>query len=498
MAAGRGEFYRNLASGLQKTEWPQPQSGGRGKPGAEGKVKHTGSRAPQRRTVTKSHDSKKLPKSISKHSQTKRNVLERLPSEILMKIMSYLDATSLYFLSHVNRLFCRLANDDLLWHRIYMTEFGVIRPWWMDLPRHRLTLGRSSTGLWKQKYFRALAGQEFSSWRHKLREINPYTGVPRQTERVLKNLNVSWHLRVEDCSGQEVTLEPNKINFFETSVIIRWSSESLPPINQISVLELHGLRKEMYPNRMSSCRPQWHSLMLKLEKMDQYRKIGKDRLIKLLFLSPGFIIGIWRGQSVIAFIMVCLHFHKLVERSLFGSPVSPYCEPTPQWAQDRSDPYSGLHGYSLHFVLHNTGAEMMSEYFPNVSCCSVANGSMALCVIYKSNLSRHRSLSGNIRFPWKTEKLEGCIENCCFMTLTLLDEFQKPFWCISAPITVTRSKKPLTFDYNGEHFFMDFQHDEGQVKMTLVWLHEEKQFFLIDLSVLVAIHKVNRYFCTNY
>ncbi|XP_055087672.1 F-box only protein 15 [Periophthalmus magnuspinnatus] len=494
MAAGRGEFYRNLASALWKTETPLPQSTERGKPGPEEKVKYT-ARASHRRSAAAKHEySKKLPKDILKHPQPERNILEMLPYEILLKIVSYLDATSLYYLSRVNKQFCHLANDDLLWHKIYMTRFGVTRPWWMDYPKPRVIPGHSSTGFWKQKYFKALVEQELNYWRLARKDVNPHTGLPKQTERVLRNLNVTWHLRVQDYYGQEVTLEPSKVYFFETSIIVRWSNERLPFFNQISRLELHGLKKETHPDR----KPQWHSLMLRQDRMDHPKMIGKDRLIKVLFISPGFIVGILRGQKVIVFIMVCLHFHKLVERSLFGSPVSPYFEPTVRWPADSSDPQFGLHGYSLHFVLHNTGAEIMSEYFPDISCHSVAKGSMVLGVIYKNHLSRHQSLSGNIRLPWKIDELEGSIENCCIMTLTLLDEFQKPFWCVSAPITITRSKRPLSFNYSGDHFFMNFHHPEGQVKMKLVWLHEEKQFFLIDLTLLVTIHKVNKYFCTNY
>lgn len=43
-----------------------------------------------------------------------------------------------------------------------------------------------SAGHWKKMYFRAVAGQEVNKWRRELRDISPYTGLPRQTERVLR------------------------------------------------------------------------------------------------------------------------------------------------------------------------------------------------------------------------------------------------------------------------------------------------------------------------
>lgn len=490
MAAGRGEFYRNLEVGLQTTTVPGPQSQGRGKHHRKGRIQHQ-SRAPEiLSSLTPTQELKKPPK----RSKTKKNLFEKLPSEILMKILSYLDAASLYFLGHVNKQFCQATNDDLLWYNIYMSMFGVTQPWWMDRPRPRVPQTPSSSGFWKQKYFKALAGQELNKWRHELRHINPFTGLPRQTEWVLRNLRVCWLLRAQDLLGKELLLEPSKVYFFETSVILRWSGDSLPYFNQIRNLELHGLRKEMHTVK----RPIWHSLMLRLDRTHRPHTIGKDRLIKLLLLSPGFIVGIWRGQRVIAFIMACLHFHRLLERSLFGSPVSPYVEPVVSLPRDGPESKRGLRGYNLHFVLHNTGAEIMSENFPDLSCRPFAGGLMAIDVIARSRFSCHRSLSRNITLPWKIDKLEGSIENCCFMTLTLLDEFQKPFWCVCSPVTITRSRRSLSLDYSGEHFLVDYQHPEGQVKMKLVWLQEEEQFLLIGLTLYIPTEKVNKCFCTEY
>uniref|UniRef100_A0A8C6U6B8 F-box domain-containing protein n=1 Tax=Neogobius melanostomus TaxID=47308 RepID=A0A8C6U6B8_9GOBI len=397
MAAGRGEFYQNFAQGLLKTAFFQL-------------IDH--------KTITTTIIYLLLLIIINDNKNLMLHLFCRLPSEILMKILSYLDATSLYFLSHVNKLFSHLTNDDLLWYTLYMSEFGVNQPWWIDNPRPRVIQGRSLTGLWKQKYFKALAGHELNKWRHELRDVNPYTGLPRRTE---------W-----------VILEPSKVYYFETSVILRWSSDSLPYFNQISNLELHGLRKDMYIAK----KPLWQSLMLRLDITDCPRMIGKDRLIKLLFLSPGFIVGVWRGQNVIAFIMVCLHFNRLLERSLFGSPVSDLAPPT---------------GLPIQILM------LLKTKYDTV-------------------------LMG----------LFSAAQNCCFMTLTLLDCFQKPFWCVCAPIAITRSKRSLSFDYSGEHYLMDYHHPEGRVKMELVWLQEERQFFLIDLTVYVPSDKVNRYFCTNY
>ncbi|XP_068995486.1 F-box only protein 15-like [Embiotoca jacksoni] len=488
MAAGRGEFFSSLLLGLERTSAPrttgtrQP-SGGRGKPGSARGLPGTGGGRVDR------WRRKKEPKE------------RRLPSEILLKILSYLDASSLLCVGHVSKLFHRLGDDDVTWQKIYTSEF-VSQTWKPksagDEEDEEEEEDRSA-GRWKKMYFRAMVGQEVTKWRKELSEISPSTGLPRQTERVLRNLNVSWELTLRDRRGREVTLAPSRLHFFESSVIVRWSAGGFPArYRDIGGIRLHGVRRERRSHETR--KPGWRSLMLKLDlKTHPPRFIGADRLVRLVHLSPGFIIGIWRGQDSVAFIMVSLHFHQLVEKSLLGSPVCPYTEPADRLPPaDHQDPEFGLHGYTLHFVLHNTGSEIMSGHFRQLSCRAdrFRRGLVELTVVNRADPSQHRSLSGSIKLPWKSDALEGSVENCCIMTSTLLDEFQKPFWCVSSPVCVTTAKAPppRCFDYSGEHFAMGHRSPDGEVRMTLVWLKEQKQFFLVSLAVYVALYKLNERF----
>ncbi|XP_070710310.1 F-box only protein 15-like [Pempheris klunzingeri] len=484
MAAGRGQFFRSFLEGLErKAAQPAP---GKLQPGPDGGKPgpRTGKTGGRRRRQPKA-----APGPVSGSGA-------RLPSEILVKILSYLDASSLFCISHVSKLFNQLASDDVMWQRIYTSEFGsqMWKPKSADAAEDR------PTGHWKKMYLRTVAGQEMKKWRKELRDVSPYTGLPRHTEWVLRRLNVSWELTLSDGLGQESRQEQSRLFFFETSVVVRWSRGGFPRFHHISSIQVHGVRRGA-PKGATASEPGWRSLILKLDVKPRHaRFVGKDRLITLMHLPPGFIVGIWRGQSVVAFVMLSLHFHRLVERSLLGSPACPYSEPTDPPPADDSDPEFGLHGYTLHFVLHNTGTEIMSGHFRQLSCRTVQiqRGLMELKVIDRTNLSQHRSLSGSIKMPWKSEELEGAVENCCIITLTLLDEFQKPFWCVSSPICIAMAKRTLSFDYSGEHFVMEHQTPEGQAKMKLVWLKEQKQFFLISLTVYVPVVKVNERFSRDY
>ncbi|KAK9525960.1 hypothetical protein VZT92_016625 [Zoarces viviparus] len=529
MAAGRGAFLPSYLEGLRRNPttncgqtaparpltFRKPGPGER-EPGPGGNGQTDGKRGKNQPTAAPCSFSRngrrwretriKEYKADFPQMVTKENLMERLPSEVLLKILSYLDASSLYCISQVSKTFHQLAYDDVIWHKIYMSDFG--NPTWRPQPEagdaalevDSVPVERRSASHWKKMHFRIATGQDVKTWRREMRDVCPITGLPRRTECVLRNLNVSWELTVCCCSGLEITMEPSRVHFFQSSAIVHFSAEHVLRCNQIRTIQLYGVRKETQKSP-SARRPGWRSLILDLDLSTcNGWRFGSDNLVRLRHLQPGVTIATWRGQDTIAFIMVTLHFHQLLEKSLLGSPVCPYSEPAALPPEDNSDPEFGLHGYSLHFVLHNTGTEIMSGNFRQLCCRKgqIQDGLVELRVIDLNNLSEHRSLSGNIKLPWKSESLEGSVENCCIMTLTLLDEFQKPFWCVSSSIFILGTKWPLIVDYGGEHFLMHFYEPEGHVKMKLVWLEEQKQFFVVSLVLYVPVAKVNERFSRAY
>ncbi|XP_038563961.1 F-box only protein 15-like isoform X1 [Micropterus salmoides] len=449
MAAGRGQFISSFLEGLKRA--PAQPAPGRPEPGRDrrkpgpGKGQKRGKRRKRPPKAALCSVSKTDPRCPGKQrtyfpkmktSPTEEEaLLERLPSDILFKILSYLDASSLFCISHVSKLFHQLANNDHvtdieipILHLLYLAEFESQqwKPKSADdvAPKvDPVQVEIRSAGHWRNMYFRSMAGQELNKWRKELKDISPYTGLPRQTEWVLRNLNVSWELTVRDCWGKEITLAQSRAYFFESSVIVRFSGVGLLKYHHISKIQLHGVQKDALKGPRGR-KPGWRSLISQLDvKTQPSRLIGNDVLIKLMYLFPSFIIGIWRGQNGVAFIMVSLHFHKLVEKCLLGSPLCPYLEPVEPPLMDISDPEFGLHGYSLYFVLHNTGSEIMSGHFRQLSCHTfqIQHGLMELRVISRTDVSQHRSLSGNIKLPWKSETLEGSVElsGCIILAVSI-------------------------------------------------------------------------------
>ncbi|XP_067108177.1 F-box only protein 15 [Osmerus mordax] len=440
---------------------------------------------------------------LTKTARTE-NLIERMPPEILIKIISYLDASSLFCIGHVNKLFLQLANNSSMWHKMYLSEYsgskkGKAKP--KDAAVKRLScveVQERPVGYWRRLYFRTKAGYNESMWKRDLRNINPYTGLPRQTERVLRNLRVTWEMSAFSKSGWEGTFEQSHAHYSELSVSVCWSSSSWPSLQHLSHLQLHGVTRVPLncPNFM---KPGWRSQMAQydlgtLSKTGQV--IDTDRLVDLLCLAPGVIMGMWKDRESVAFVMVCLHFNRLVERSLLSTSVSPQTA-----LFDDVDPNYGLHGYTLHIVLHNTEATLMSDRFSQLSCQKdqIRNEHIHLSAISRVHRSQHRPLVNKPTLPWMCEALQGSVENCCVMSLTLLDEAHKPFWCVSTPVSLAPSnKKQVSYDYEGNHFLIQYQEAEGKVRMELVWLEEQGHFLLVSLLVSVALDKVNKHFGRHY
>ncbi|XP_061661887.1 F-box only protein 15 isoform X2 [Syngnathoides biaculeatus] len=423
-----------------------------------------------------------------KHSRASlQNFTERLPYEIQNKILSYLDAGALLCISQVSKIFNQLANDEALWRNLCKRLFK-------KKPMHMVGEMLEITTLeghdqhsrdWKLRYFKTLDAGIRRKWKTHIGVVNRHTGLPSRTLQMLRNL--TWELTVVDKSKNETTYDLSQLQFFESSAVLCWNGSLWPDFHQISTIQLHGVRRVAL-NCPGLKAPGWRSLMdvVDMESVTKsMQDYGWDEMVELKLLKPDIVMGLWKERRSVAFVIFTLHFYRLLERSTQGSSLRPYVEPMVKAPFDDIDPDYGLHGYQLNIALHST------EY-------QICNGHIRLTAINDTCFSQHTPLSGSVTLPWKCEELQGKVKDRCIMTLTLLDEFIKPFWCVSSPVAMMHLEMPCSLFYSAEQFLIQYRDSEGQVLMKFVWAEQQKQFFLINLVVYVTICKVNKYFRKEY
>ncbi|CAM2106389.1 F-box only protein 15 isoform X1 [Caretta caretta] len=439
--------------------------------------------------------------------------IESMPSEILLKIFSYLDAVSLLCIGCVNKRFYHLASDNVIWFKIYSSFFPPKRTNWKTnsvektavLLSHAMIQDRE-LGYWKNEYIMKQIAAGKTRIIQLLKPINPYTGLPLKTKEAIKTCDLNWVIVLKDRNGKEHVMEQVDISFNDTSVTVFWYGTNWPCLDTLSTLELCGVT----PLLLDQCKvppkngPRRRSLIAEFNLTNLTKvttMIGSDMLVQLFHLNPGLLVGLWKKGNGIAFVTASLHHHQLIERSTLGSATIQYILPPHKPLLDDVDPEYGLHGYQLHIDMHSGGHTYMCGTFRNLFCRKdyIQNGYLRLTVISLKNNSQHLPLAGKVGFFWRTDVFKGSVQNCYMMDVTLLDETEKPFWCFSAPVYMKLSSKAsCLYDYMGQNYDLNYVDSEGKVHIELVWVEETKEYYIVNLVLYLSTEKVNRWFGTKY
>uniref|UniRef100_A0A671MWF8 F-box only protein 15-like n=1 Tax=Sinocyclocheilus anshuiensis TaxID=1608454 RepID=A0A671MWF8_9TELE len=406
-----------------------------------------------------------------------------MPLEIILRILSYLDTGSLFCISFVNKHFHELSNSNAMWYQFYIHERTKKKKASQeDQMIHVLGMVgvlERPKGYWRNTFFKEIAGLNLNKWRTKLRLIDPFSGLPRHTEEVIRSLCITWEITVTDGRGRQSTFEQSHASFSSTAVFVLWGAVSWPPFNQLTSLELHGVLRVPL-----NCPAPYRYGRLKLQR-EHSELCVSDKIVKMLYVGQGVTLGFWKDQWGIAFVMVNLHNHRLVERSLHAS-ISPCTAAGVSALFDDVDPEYGLHGYTAYIELHNTVRIIMSVRFSQLFCRRGKNRHSAL----ENNRSPNINLVGDVSLPWRTEALHGTIKDCCMICLTVWDEAKQPFWCVSAPVVMTKeSQDTVSYDFDGGSFSILYQDSEGRVEMRLKQMENKEQYFVVNLVIYIAVAK---------
>ncbi|XP_076411773.1 F-box only protein 15 isoform X5 [Peromyscus maniculatus bairdii] len=302
--------------------------------------------------------------------------LDRMPSEILLNIFSYLDAVSLLCTGCVSRRFYHLASDNFIWIKIYSAAFSSKRSHWKVKTVEEtatsvsvLSVEDKEVGYWKKEYITKQISSVKAALAHILKPVNPYTGLPVKTKEALRLSGLGWAIILREKSGKEHIMQHVDLSLNDTSVTVMWYGKNWPCLAMLSTLDLCGVTpvfmdryKTPDPNG-----PRWLSLIAKydLSHLSKSTMVGCDRLVRIFCLNPGLLVGLWQKEDGLAFVMANLHFHRLVERSTLGSATIPYVLPPHSPFVDDSPEY-GLQGYQLHIDMHGGGIFYLCSTFRNL------------------------------------------------------------------------------------------------------------------------------------
>ncbi|XP_062986576.1 F-box only protein 15 isoform X2 [Elgaria multicarinata webbii] len=456
------------------------------------------------------HTSKQCTETSIKSNSTVN--FDSVPLEIILKIFSYLDAESLLCTGCVNKHFYHLSNDNIIWIKIYSKSFLPKRKKWrtesVQEPADSLSflgLQDRESGYWKKEYIVKEIAAGKTDIIQLLKPVNAYTGLPVKTKDVIKTFGLRWIIILKDRNGKEHIRDQADISLNETSVTVFWDGVRWPPLDTLSSLQLFGVTPVLLGKGKVHLNngPRRRSLISEYELAhltENAKMIGCDALVELYSFDQGLLVGLWK-KSEIAFIMASLHYHHLIERSTLGSATMRHAAAPHKAILDDIDPEYGMHGYQMHIDIYNGGNTYMCSTFRSLFCKKgyIRNGYLRLSVIsYKKN-AQHLPLVGNVGLSWRVDAFEGSVQNCFFLDMTLLDDSQTPFWCVSAPVNMILSAKSSgLYQYLGPSYYLNHVDSTGKVYMELVWMEETSEYYIVNLVLYLSTQKVNSWFGTNY
>ncbi|NXS06974.1 FBX15 protein, partial [Neodrepanis coruscans] len=229
-----------------------------------------------------------------------------MPTEILLKIFSYLDAVSLLSVGCVNEHFYDLANDNGIWLKIYSRCFQPKRTIWQmkseqteAVPLGCAALHDKKPGYWKKEYILKQTAAVKTRVMRLVKPLDPYTGLPFKNKEAMKVSGLSWIIVLTDKNGKEHVIEKANLSFKDTSVTILWYSIDWPCLDVVSTLKLFGvtpllLDQSRSPNKN---RPRRRSLIAEYHLANLTERsvaVGADKLVQLFILNPGLLVGVWK------------------------------------------------------------------------------------------------------------------------------------------------------------------------------------------------------------
>ncbi|XP_045193371.2 F-box only protein 15-like [Mercenaria mercenaria] len=432
--------------------------------------------------------------------------INHLPDELLLKIFSYLDAGDLLMAARVCKRWLPVAKDSVLWDKIFARYCGPQAASSREVDE----VGqRNPAALSKNFYIRSISSSRNKKALRLLKKMSPFTGLPRDTDKALKSAGVYFQLTLIDHYQNEHVLNSKEVFYHQMSATARWYDLEVPKIKTIKEVQIHAINPLFFNNNGTavSNSPYQRSLLmshrLDWKKLIQTNKpTGSDDLVHLYSLPDGLMVGIWKGDGELAFVSAGLHCNQLVKRCLLGSSEIPFDIDSHKVIPDDIDSSYGLHDYQCTVEIRTLRNSIWSQQFTCLSCKkeNIGTGFAVFPLIRKDYHSDHVILQKKLQFPWKTDAFRGIIENVAWIDVTVLDERNEPFWCISSLTKVAEQslQKNFDFDYSSEDAYtMSFMDERGKIEAQMSKT-DDGNFFMTILNLKLSLDAINTWFGTKY
>ncbi|XP_064599123.1 F-box only protein 15-like [Liolophura sinensis] len=475
-----------------KKKWSEEKS-------ASGDIKRSGQSTGQR-SLNKSN-SYSYVKAKPVLMRKGRTTIDHLPDEVLYKIFSFFGAHHLLLTARVCKRWNILANDNLLWAEIFKT--------YAPNKKKDTTLEPENIpfSFWKSQCIKRCSDQRNKDAFRHLRKLHPYTGLPRETNKILERCGIQWVLVLQDSRGEQHEMRACGNFPFCMSSLVRWYSLQSPSLREIRKIQVYSINPLFFERgRAVANSPYQRSLLLELElKWDSWVRTNSptssDDLVNLYLLPQGVMLATWKGDGELAFVAACLHHHQLVQRCLYGTRQSAFIPTLPKPVFDDVDKTYGLHDYSCTMELHHQRQSIWNQQFRRLHCKreNLVGGYAFFDLIRPDYSSDHSIISQKIVLPWKTDAFKGRLENVTILDMTILDEQGHPFWCLSSPVSLQSTSEGLSFDYSSDGCCcIKYVEPKGKVVMELNWSPDREQYFVTRLLVAVSLQAINDWFGTLY
>lgn len=453
-------------------------------------------------------------KSQNKHKYRQTSI-NNLPDEILLKIFKTLPILDLLTCSVVNKHWCALARDNLIWQDIYC--------------RYVSTCDKKETGLHQgHGYWKKLCISKTVELRNRkvlslLRKVHLYTGLVKNTEAAIRKAGITWMLCLigsnqggtshSSSRSQFIEMRCQDMFFHSMAVVVPFYCQNAPALKSIKTCQVFSINPIFFhkDGRPLLDGPHQKSLLLEASCpnagwssfISPDSLIGEDALVSLHHTPlHGLLFATWKDDGELSFIVACFHFHKLVQRCLLGTSSRPYIPSYPNVIEDDIDPLFGLHHYQLTVELSGMQTSYYLEHFNGLQCQlgNISDGHAHFTVIREENTYDYTPLSTKLNMGWKTEALKGVIQNACLLHATVLEERDEIFWSVSSPVQVQVKENcnHVQFEMTSRSTrYISYKDDRGQLHMEINEC-EDGRNYVTRLELSLSLGAINQWFGTSY